>query len=285
MDILGHCYLALKSGLYTSEEVYGEGLLDLMLPNILHCHDWAYANIWHIEKFPVAVLPAARLVQSHIVADWVIHYGAESTEIKKKCGWAYRRMAVAKNNAERFFGNAARMGLLAPWAENTQEWDKRKRLDFSHSIIEYCLDLILASRIAAADFLRMKSVLSSLAGTQGSERTQLLFARFADLGAWSDHNLIFLNQSVEAFARDGVRAESPDHFAISTVIRKYGFVDTDASYGYVRDFLHEIASTLELEDVENMLDGIADAVANPALIYTGTLKQAETSALGGGRHE
>lgn len=283
MDMLGHCEIALRSGLHDAEEVYGEGLLDLMLPNMLHCHDWAYAHMWQVDQRPEDLLPAARLVRSHIVADWVIHYGDEETHRKRKCGWAYRRMGMAKVASERFFANAGIAGLLLPEAVLPAYWNKKQQLDFHHSIIEYCLDILLADALPMHHFRRMKAVLSGLCGPDGAYWRARVNERFARLGATSDHDAIFLARSVEGMARDAVAADRPDHFAIATVVRKYGFIDEPTAYAYIRRWLEEIAAQLDPQDVEHTLSDISEVVADPLSIYTGSFCAAPVA--GGTAHE
>ena len=269
MDLLGHCEIALRSGLHDADEVYGEGLLDLMLPNMMHCHDWAYASMWNIGSQRPDLLPAARLVRSHVVADWVIHYGDEATHFKRKVGWAYRRMGLAKAGSEKFFSDATSAGLLRPDAALPHEWSKKQKLDFNHSIVEYSLDLLLAASLPARHFHQIKAALSRLQGSDGACWRAHVRQRFCDLGASSDHEPIFLARSVEAMALDAVVATRPDHFAIATVVRKYGFVDEPRTYTFVRRFLEDVASQMNSEDIEATLASIARVVADPQSIYTG----------------
>lgn len=270
MNLLGHCDIALRSGIHNPDEVYGDGLLDLMLPNLLHCHDWGYAHMWELDHVPASQQRAALLIRCHIVADWVIHYGNEETHAKRKCGWAYRKMAAAKAQCARFFGVAAEKALLLPEAAMPQFWTKKQQIDFHHSIIEYSLDVLLAQALPQQHFRMIKDTLSKLGGADAQRWQAGVFSRFEALGATTDHTLGFLVNSVGHLASDALAADRADCFAIATVIRKYGFVCSAASQAYVREFLNSIAAQLDRQEVEAMMVEIGRIAADPLSIYTGS---------------
>jgi len=268
VDLLGHCDIALRSGAHDPDEVYGDGLLDLLLPNMLHCHDWAYAHMWQLDNVPRCQLRAAQLIRSHVVADWVIHYGDQQTHAKRKCGWAYKKMAVAKAECARFFGVAAERRLLLPDALLPREWTKRHHLDFNHSIIEYSLDVLLARSLPHRYFRMIQDTLLKLAGADAQRWQAGVFSRFDALGATSEHSVSFLKNSIRALAADAAAADSADYFALATVIRKYGFINNATSRDYVRGFLNMIAAQLDCQEVEATLAEIGRIAADPLLIYT-----------------
>lgn len=276
MDLLGHCDIALRSGVHEPDEVLGDGLLDLMLPNMLHCHDWAYAHMWELDHVPMSQQRAADLIRCHIVADWVIHYGNEHTHTKRKCGWAYKKMAVAKIECARFFGVAAENGLLLPKAVLPQVWTKKQQLDFYHSIIEYSLDVLIAQTLPQRYFRMIKDTLSKLGGADAQRWQSGVFSRFDALGATSEHSIDFLASSIRELAKDAVAADRADCFAVATLIRKYGFSNTAASRTYVREFLNMIAAQLDPQEVEAMMAEIGCIAAEPLSIYTGSLGDTPT---------
>lgn len=271
MDMLGHCEIALRSGVHDPEVVYGDGLLDLMLPNLMHCHDWAYATMWRVEERSENLQTAARLIRTHMVADWIIHYGCAQTHRKLKCGWAYRHMGLAKVACIRFFSDADARGMLRHDVLLPHKWDKKRKLDFYHSIIEYCLDILFAQELEHRHFLRMKAVLSNLYGSDNSRGRRYVYDRFSAFGAFSDQDTLFLQRSLDSMGRDALLATRPDHFAIATVIRKYGFIDEPVVYTYVRTFLEQIAADLDTNDIKSMMQELSAAAADPLSIYTGEL--------------
>jgi hypothetical protein len=271
MDTLGHCIVAIRSGRFESERVFGDGLHDLLLPNLLHCHDWAYSRMWDLSVFPPELRQAGELVRCHMVADWIIHYGTADTSRKKKCGWAYRSMAIAWRAAPRFFGDAATAGLLQPDCPLPDSWSKKQWLDFSHSVIEYGLDVMLADEISDRDFERMRGALAALGGCDAGSARAALRARFCALGAFSDQDDDFLERSVDAYVRCAANSDRPDYFPVFTLMQKYRFVENDESVRYVRRFLHEVASGLERRDTNALLDEIVRGIVDPATLFTGAL--------------
>lgn len=272
MDLIGHCAVALASGLHDEAEVFEGGLSEMMLPNIMHCHDWAYATVWEVDRFPDPLRSAAQRIRSHIVADWVIHYGVETTRAKRKCGWAYRRMGFVNRRAVRFFDDADFLGLLNSSAVHPDRWNKKRRLDFAHSIVEYAVDFLIAPGFMSPS--RFRSVKRELAALDraapGDARTRLK-RLFSSLGAWSDVSPGGLERSIDGMAYDAATSETPEDFAVLTTIRKYGFNDGQASRGYVRDFLDAAARELDQDEVSSLVEQLSKLAADPDAFYDGPL--------------
>lgn len=280
MDMIGHCITAIRSGVHHEREIFGPGLIDLMLPNIMHCHDWAYGSVWCADRFPPSVAASARLVRSHIVADWIIHYGSTCTNRKRKCGWAYRRMAEAQKRTRAFFEGAEKEGLLRANARRPENWSKKERLDFSHSIVEYACDAILAISAISRD--QLKDICRQLQSMRdpGDRRA---VATFRSLGAVSDQSEAFLRRSVAAFAHDGATARYSIDFAVSTTVRKYGFHKSAAANSYVRTFIEDVAASLPADEVYQLCKEVSAAIALPETLYTGDWRP--TYSMEGGRHD
>src|SRR5438105_15956515 len=105
MDLIGHCTCAEMSGTFEERDIYGQRSVELLFLNYMHCHDWAYDDCWRPEAFG-DLEPIVRLIRAHMICDWVVHYGAEHTEAKKKKGWAYRRMMLAGRQRDEVFTKA-----------------------------------------------------------------------------------------------------------------------------------------------------------------------------------
>ncbi len=272
MDLIGHCAVALDSGLHDEAEIFGPGLPEMMMPNILHCHDWAYATMWDVALLPAPLRTSALRIRSHIVADWVIHYGGSTTRTKRKCGWAYRRMGAVHRERHAFFARADALGLLGSRAVMPDQWTKKQRLDFAHSIAEYALDFRLSMRTTTLDaFASIKRSLAALDASAPGDARRRLRRLFAALGGWSDRDAAALERSIDAMAHDAATAQCPEDFAILTTIRKYGFADTPAARRYVGGFLDRIAVDLDRTDIDAMLRDVSAAVRDPASIYDGPL--------------
>ncbi|HEX8380690.1 MAG TPA: hypothetical protein VF619_09110 [Allosphingosinicella sp.] len=282
MDLIGHCAVALASGLHDETEVFEGGLPEMMLPNIMHCHDWAYSTVWELDRFPDPLRDSARRIRSHIVADWVIHYGAETTRTKRKCGWAYRRMGFVNRRAVRFFDEADFLGLLNSDAVHPDRWNKKRRLDFAHSIIEYAADFLIAPDFMSPSCFRsVKRELAALdRGAPGDARARLQ-RLFSSLGAWSDVGADGLERSLDGMAYDAATAETPEDFAVLTTIRKYGFNDGRASRAYVRGFLDAAARELDQDEVSSLVERLSRLAADPDAIYDGPLGAEPVPAFAG----
>lgn len=271
MDLIGHCAVAALSGVYDERDIFGPGIVELMLPNVLHCHDWGYRKLWNVASFDQPHSAVAMQMRAHIVADWVVHYGDAQTSDKRKEGWAYRRMGIAHRRATEFFAGACRCDLLRTEATGPEAWSKKRKLDFAHSITEYALDFIVAPVIMTPSRLvSIKSHLAKMTEDAGARGRGWLKATALALQIETDQPQDIVGRSIEALAYDASVAEGPETFAVGTTMRKYGFHVDGRSARYVRDFIEGIAADLDCGEVHNLCASIGRIIADPTLIYTGS---------------
>src|SRR5262249_56596835 len=123
MYIFGHCVITdiQRPGLF---DVYGSDGVALMLPDVVRCHDWGYERCFCSRPSSIA----GQLIRMHMLEDWFIHYG-EGT-VRKRVGWAYRKMAIYAQEYDNFFATAAARGL-----RHGEPPDSRR--GFCHTMIEY----------------------------------------------------------------------------------------------------------------------------------------------------
>lgn len=270
MDLIGHCAVAALSGVHSERDIFGPGVVELMIPNVLHCHDWGYRNLWDISGIDHALRPVAEQMRTHIVADWVVHYGGVQTSEKRKDGWAYRRMGLAHRRAAEFFEGARRRDLLRTEATDPVSWSKKRKLDFAHSIAEYALDFIVAPSIMTPSrFADLKTHLGQMVDDEATRGRRWLKATAQALQVETDQPAEIVGRSIEALAYDACTAESPEAFAVGTTLRKYGFHVDRPSAAYVRDFIERIAADLAAREAHALCASVAEIVADPGLIYTG----------------
>ncbi|WP_374129603.1 hypothetical protein [Sphingomonas sp. 28-62-20] len=269
MEIIGHLYAAEMSGIHAAHELYGEELIETMMPNILHCHDWAYRACWQPERAPPRLRATVRRLRSHIVADWLIHYGDRTTTEKRKCGWAYRRMRTASALAPRFFADAAARDLLRSDALLPARWDKKQRLDFNHSILEYALDLLWGD--ALLDRARTRDLCRALARLADRDVRRGYLALYAGLGAWSERPIAYRERSIDSIVDDAYRARHASDFAVRTTARKYGLKTDPAALTHVRGLLEAVAAAIDRADADALLARTAAAIADPDSLYTAPL--------------
>ncbi|MEZ4302441.1 MAG: hypothetical protein R3B70_46365 [Polyangiaceae bacterium] len=266
MDLIGHCAVAALSGVHPERDVFGPGVVDLMLPNVLHCHDWGYQHLWDLSSFEDHLRPVARRMQTHIVADWVIHYGGARTGEKRKVGWAYRRMGLAHRRAREFFEEARCRGLLRSDAVDPAGWSRKRKLDFAHSITEYALDFLVAPMVMTASRLAdIKHHLGRVAGG-ASPGYAPIDATAAALRVETDQPHDVVLRSIEALAHDAAAAEGPESFAVATTMRKYGFHIDRRSAQHVRTFIAGISADLNAAECRELCVAIARIAADPSSI-------------------
>lgn len=270
MDLVGHCTVAALSGIHSERDIFGPGIVELMLPNVLHCHDWGYRNLWEVSGVDHTLRPVAVQMRTHIVADWIVHYGDGQTSVKRKNGWAYRRMGLAHRRAMGFFEGARRRGLLRTEATDPATWSKKRKLDFAHSITEYALDFIVAPTIMTPSrFAEIKIHLGKMVDDEAVRGRRWVQATAQALQLETDQPDEIVGRSIEAMAYDASTAEAPEAFAVGTTLRKYGFHGDRRSAAYVRDFIEQVAANLDSREAHVLCASIADVVADASSIYTG----------------
>lgn len=270
MDLLGHCAVAALSGVHDERDIFGPGIVELMLPNVLHCHDWGYRKLWNVAALDPSLTAVAAQMRAHIIADWVVHYGDTQTSDKRKEGWAYRRMGLAHKRATDFFAGARRRDLLLTEATGPKAWSKKRKLDFAHSITEYALDFIVAPAIMTQSrFADIKTHLAKMTEDGGARGRRWLDRTALALQIETDQPEDIVGRSIEALAYDASVAEAPESFAVGTTMRKYGFHVDGRSARYVRHFIEGIAADLDFREAQELCASIGRIVADPTLIYTG----------------
>jgi hypothetical protein len=274
MDLVGHCAVAELSGILKEEEVYGPGIVELMFPNYMHCHDWAYSSCWEPEKYGALTQTVGRL-RAHIVCDWVIHYGTAQTHFKDKCGWVFQRMNIAERVMDDFFAGALAGGHFEGKPPDLASWGQKQRLDFAHSFVEYAADMMLAEHtITPARFKTIKDGLGRLAHGEGYGSSEWALKMFADLGTTSERSPEFIIKSIQQMARDAEESVTPEEFGVRTAAHKYAISTRPESLRYVRNYLEKIAGELDREEISTLCQGIAGVISNPESIYSGSWRNA-----------
>lgn len=273
MDLVGHCVVAELSGVFSEDEVYGLGTVELMFLNYAHCHDWAYSHCWKPELYGELERTVERM-RAHMICDWVIHYGTEQTDVKEKCGWVYQRMNIAEELMQDFFSGAESRGLLAGTSLDTSSWTKKQRLDFAHSFVEYALDILLSpQRITATRFGAIKDTLIKLASHEGYGSDNWALDLFDRLGVTSDRNREFIVASMHQMAEDAAKASCPEEFAVRTALHKYEICDSSEAVRYARSYLEKIAAELDESEILALCNQIGQVIREPDSIYTGSWQQ------------
>jgi hypothetical protein len=261
MDLIGHLAVIEESGVLAGDDLWGEQAVVAMLPNLAHCHQWAYEALWDAHRRSDAT--TARVLQSHMICDWVIHYGSKWTPVKERIGWAYDEMPKAAARLDSFMDHLSAHGLLR---EDPREVDSREHLerDFGHTAVECALDFRLAARYAGGPRLASIGREFQRFGEPGVA-DEFIAQVFHDLDGYTKEPPDVLRRTIDDFARWSGRVTRPYEFAAYTMIAKYGVEETDESLQFALDFLEVLSRNLDRSGTERMVSAIVERIADPEL--------------------
>jgi hypothetical protein len=212
-----------------------------MLPDYVRCHDWGYDKCF--EQNPVT--PAGRLIRSHMLADWFVHYGSEFE--RQKRGWAYRKMGVYAKTYEAFQAEAVRRKLREDIPMN----DSRR--GFSHTMIEYSIDTWLANRGLVDDrFAFLKETYAQLGKSEGPGSLEAIARVIQQEGI--DLVNEKMGQDVLSFGRRVEQSKSPVEFAYRAGVKKFGLDDTDDAVAFVGEFIEHGLKQIDDAEIEQFVD-------------------------------
>ncbi|OYY79549.1 MAG: hypothetical protein B7Y43_00205 [Sphingomonas sp. 28-62-20] len=224
------------------------GLAALLLPDIARCHEHGYARIApapDARAQGAGATPDHRLFQSHILADWFIHFGTGSA--RRRQGWAYRRMLPFAARYADFFETATRLGLrrAGPLPDSPR--------GFAHTMVEYAIDTHLAGQRDLS--LSVGEVQRAAAGFA----VPAISAMLAALGVVHDAGA--LPARVAAYRARVARARDVRAFAFRAGVAKFGLDDRDDSVDYVGEFLDTGLRSLRSQGLDEAIDATAAFVA------------------------
>ncbi|MDD0969017.1 MULTISPECIES: hypothetical protein [Pseudomonas] len=266
MDTLGHCYVAELSGEFSSTDIYTRKFLTMLIPNIFHCHDWAYQ---HILRTASACATNAekpqpfREIKAHLIADWIIHYGSDWSKLeKRKCGWAYSKMGLSADGFRDFYKGLRGSGLLLDSAELPEDWTKKRRLDFHHSAVEYALDIIIADHFSSpSHFVALQKFFSVIDPPEDEDQFRALLATMTDMEFDSDRNIGIWRDSFQE-TLDSVRlAQRAADIPIYGFAKKYGLDMSDEALAHSRGFLYSIVDEIAPQEAFELCQTISRGIS------------------------
>ncbi|CAH0305740.1 hypothetical protein [Pseudomonas brassicacearum] len=266
MDTLGHCYVAELSGEFSSADIYTRQFLTMLIPNIFHCHDWAYQHILS-PGYPclssVEKRPPFREIKAHLIADWIIHYGSDWSSLeKRKCGWAYSKMGLSAGGYQDFYSGLKASELLLDSAVLPEDWNKKKRLDFHHSAVEYALDIIIAEHFSnASHFDALQDFFSVIDPPEDEEQFRTLLATLTDMEFDSDRNIGIWRDSFQE-TLDSVRlAQRAADIPIYGFAKKYGLNMSRDALTQARSFLYSIVDEIAPQEAFELCQSISRGIS------------------------
>ncbi|WP_113704625.1 hypothetical protein [Nonomuraea lactucae] len=263
MDIIGHLAVIEHAGV-SGAEVWEDDAVLALFPNLAHCHEWAYGRLRRtIDGPPEDAEPSrtAKLIESHIITDWVIHYGPRLTPQPRRVGWAYREMHQATEAMDRFFDDALKLGIAT---SDPREHDTREHLerDFGHTSVECALDFKVGSHVA--DTAREDGLRTSLARLHDLEwARELASGVFAETGGYTKEGDDKLSRTMSEYGEWARSIRHPEDFAALTLCTRYGWGYDRRTVDYVLDFLHTVERGLDKGLADQLVDEVVAAVADP----------------------
>jgi hypothetical protein len=260
MDIIGHLAVIEAGGIVPAEQLWSSDALSALFPNLAHCHQWAYESLWDVHRRSDD--HTARVIQGHMICDWVIHYGPEATSNPERIGWAYQEMGAAALRLDSFMDEVVHRGWVPA---DPRLLDSREHLerDFAHTAVECALDFHLAPQVADRHILALRRELARLAEPQFFGR--FVTATFAATGGFTREPVAVLERTAADYGRWARLVERPWEFAAHTLCAKYGVEERPDALAFAVDFLGDLAAGLDESRWVRMFDEIAVRIANPDL--------------------
>jgi hypothetical protein len=261
VDLIGHLAVIEESRLLTGEALWGTEALTAMFPNLAHCHQWAYASLWDAHRKTDS--RRARIIQGHMICDWVIHYGPSWTPVRERVGWAYAEMPKPVARLDWFMDTALALGLTQddPRGSDTREHLER---DFGHTVVECALDLQLAERYSCGP--RLDSICDYFVRLSSSDFAgQFVNQVFTETGGFTRESPLVLERTARDYARWARVVTEPYQFAALTILAKYDLEESHRSMDFALDFLARIARELDPSSTRRMVDQIVARIADPEL--------------------
>lgn len=261
MDIIGHLAVIEHAGV-AGDEVWADDAVLALFPNLAHCHEWAYQRLREtVDGQDVPQSRAAKLIEGHIITDWVIHYGPVLTPQPQRIGWAYQEMPIAVEKMDAFFDTALRTGLVD---KDPRDHDTREHLerDFGHTSVECALDFRVGSAVANSQ--RETDLRASLRRLAVPEfGTALTGNVLGSSGGFTREPETVLSRTMIEYGQWAEQVVHPEDFAALTICTKYDWPYDRQTIDYVLDFLHGVERDLDPGLAEKLVDEVVAAIADP----------------------
>jgi hypothetical protein len=245
MYIVGHLVLTEKSRRFARETLYGDGALALMLPDYVRCHEWGYERCFKTTNFTLKGL----LIQAHMLGDWYVHYG-QASETPAKTGWAYQRMRPYACRYDRFYSEAARLGLR----ENVRPTDSVR--GFGHTMMEYSIDTFLIRRGDFDNrFDTIRSTLGRLGLDDGVGSQRWLSETLSRDGISAEPAA--LSHDVMTYRQRVLACKNAEEFAFRAGVYKFGLKPGNESVAFVKSFIDEGMQEIPEAEISETVEGAA----------------------------
>lgn len=249
MFVFGHLCTTADSRVFRKVNIQeGEGLLGLMFPDFVACHDWAYQSSWALQPDNIT----AQLIKAHIIEDAVIHFGPVWSVPNRKQGWAYRKMGILARSYKEFFERAARDGFLLQ--DDSQPIDSLR--GWAHTLIEYSVDQYLTdTRDLGHAFDSIRRVLGNV-----NQHMSWVEDTFSRLGVQPSKP--FPAQPLR-YASILASAQAPDEFHLRGLAAKFRLRDSEEVLHWLRQILRHVNQTVGADDMEDIIKLLTTIMQDP----------------------
>lgn len=248
MYIVGHYVTTLLSQRFSTGTLNGNAGAALYLPDFVRCHEWGYANCFSLpDKDPISAL-----IKSHILGDWWVHYG--ESEINKRRGWAYRRMAAYAHYYNTFYDVAHRESLII-----NPSGERDSVRGFAHTMMEYAIDTHLSAHLPAKAFSAIKCCIEGIGASSGEWSMPAVQAVLATREITVKLNAI--DADISSFRARAVAARTPAELAYRAGVKKFGLHDCDESLRLVSGTVAAGLASLGADEVDAAVSHAAAFIA------------------------
>ena len=263
MDIIGHLAVIDAAGIVPADQLWSTDALSALFPNLAHCHEWAYEALWDAHRRSDD--HTARIIQAHMICDWVIHYGPAVNNARERIGWAYQEMGTAAVRLDAFMDEVVRRGWVRA---DPRGLDTRAHLerDFAHTAVECALDVHLAAPVSARRIASLRRELARLADPEFF--SGFVATTFAVTGGFTREPVAVLERTAADYGRWSGLVREPWEFAAFTLCAKYGIDQNTEALTFVLDFIETVAVNLGESGRNRMFDEIAARITDPELALT-----------------
>jgi hypothetical protein len=266
MDIIGHLAVLEHAGV-AGAEVWEDDAVLALFPNLAHCHEWAYGKLRQAIESPSGGPErgrAARLIEGHIVTDWVIHYGPQLTPEPRRVGWAYQEMHLATERLDTFIDEALALGLSD---RDPRDHDTREHLerDFGHTSVECALDIKIGSHVAnTAREAGLRKSLARLSEPQWA--ASMAAGVMAETGGFTREPESKLSRTMSEYGQWASSIQHPEDFAALTICTRFNWDYDRRTVDYVLDFLHDVGHGLDAGRADELADQVVAAITDPRIM-------------------
>ena len=261
MDLVGHLTVIEEAGLGKERFLSEEEIIFAMFPNFAHCHEWAYKTLWNVHQ--KASDRDLRLIQGHMICDWVIHYGPRWTPVMERVGWAYHEMPLAVAELDPFMDKLVSEGHVECDPRSQDSRDHLER-DFGHTTIECALDFILANKYVGTDRLQKLAIAFERLALP-EESLSRIQKTFEKVSGYTREPRSRLLKTINEYARWSTYVTHPEQYAALTLMSKYNIKETPETLEFVVGFLKKISGLLDSGGLWQTYDQIVERIANPEL--------------------